>query len=220
MTLSEGLDGEYLPEQPQVCKNGRAHRVAKARMEPLTDSIFIDEEILNVDKTGSRIAEFYKDKCVFVTGATGFLGKILVEKLLRACEDLQTIYILIRDKKGKDIHTRMDEIYGDVVSETVLRVKVASAASRRLILLALLRFLRVIHRLLGNISGGEEFLRDLCVRAVRLLYGRRFASVGVLGSNGILEFREKIEGFRIQGGRRSFVSQKRWEFEIGAGTLT
>lgn len=83
--------------------------------EMVTDEIFVDETVLNVKTNGSKIVEFYRDKCVFVTGATGFLGKILVEKLLRASEDIQTIYILVRDKKGKDIHTRMDEIYGDVV---------------------------------------------------------------------------------------------------------
>lgn len=90
----------------------------KAEIQEPTNEIFVNDQILNVNKTGSKIVEFYKDKCVFVTGATGFLGKILVEKLLRACNEIQTIYILIRDKKGKDIHTRMDEIYNDVVSES------------------------------------------------------------------------------------------------------
>lgn len=80
------------------------------------EDVFVDEEVLGADAKGSRIAEFYRDKCVFVTGASGFLGKVLVEKLLRSCEDVQTVYVLIREKKGKDVHTRMDEIYGDVVS--------------------------------------------------------------------------------------------------------
>jgi fatty acyl-CoA reductase len=33
----------------------------------------------------SGIAEFYKKKSVFITGATGFIGKQLVEKLVRSC---------------------------------------------------------------------------------------------------------------------------------------
>lgn len=111
---------DYAPSEKKLynglrCKNSDDLNILE--QEILTEDIFINEEILNVNKDGSKIVEFYKDKCVFVTGASGFLGKILVEKLLRACEDIQTIYILIRDKKGKDIHTRMDEIYNDVVSE-------------------------------------------------------------------------------------------------------
>lgn len=31
----------------------------------------------------SNISDFYRDKVVFVTGGTGFIGKIVVEKLLR-----------------------------------------------------------------------------------------------------------------------------------------
>ncbi|XP_037911216.1 putative fatty acyl-CoA reductase CG5065 isoform X2 [Hermetia illucens] len=46
------------------------------------------------------ISEFYKDAVVFITGATGFLGKVLIEKLLRTCSDIKAIYIHIRPKRG------------------------------------------------------------------------------------------------------------------------
>lgn len=82
----------------------------------LTNEIFENKDLFNVPIKESKIVDFYRDKCVFITGATGFLGKILVEKLLRSCPDIQTIYILIRGKKGKDIHARMDEIYNNVVN--------------------------------------------------------------------------------------------------------
>lgn len=50
-----------------------------------------------------------------MTGGSGFLGKIIMEKLLRSCE-IDTIYVLIRSKKGKDIATRIEDIMNDVVS--------------------------------------------------------------------------------------------------------
>ena len=57
----------------------------------------------------SNIAEFYRDRSIFITGATGFMGKVLVEKLLRSCPDIKTIYLLMRPKKGQDIHHRFTE---------------------------------------------------------------------------------------------------------------
>lgn len=46
------------------------------------------------------IAEFYGGKNILITGATGFMGKVLVEKLLRDCGDVKCIYILVRMKRG------------------------------------------------------------------------------------------------------------------------
>ena len=58
----------------------------------------------------SEISEFYKDKSIFITGATGFLGKALIEKLLRNCYDIKKIYVLVRHKKGKAPAQRLNEI--------------------------------------------------------------------------------------------------------------
>lgn len=60
--------------------------------------------------------QFYQNKAVFLTGGTGFLGKVIMEKLLRSCQ-IDTIYVLIRSKKGKDIATRIEDIVNDVVSK-------------------------------------------------------------------------------------------------------
>ena len=59
---------------------------------------------------GSQIVKYYKGKSIFITGATGFLGKCLVEKLLRSCYDLEKIYILVRQKKGQTPAQRLNEI--------------------------------------------------------------------------------------------------------------
>ncbi|XP_056641055.1 putative fatty acyl-CoA reductase CG5065 [Diorhabda sublineata] len=56
------------------------------------------------------IKDFYRGKNVFITGGTGFLGKVLIEKLLRSCPDIGNIYMLIREKKGKSIEERMTHI--------------------------------------------------------------------------------------------------------------
>lgn len=53
----------------------------------------------------------FHEYLIFLTGGTGFLGKILIEKLLRSFPQIGTIYVLIRPKKGKDMKTRLDEFF-------------------------------------------------------------------------------------------------------------
>jgi fatty acyl-CoA reductase len=66
-----------------------------------------EDDIMSVT---SDIPGFFKGRCVFVTGGTGFMGKVLVEKLLRSCPDIATVYLLMRPKKGNDINIRHEEL--------------------------------------------------------------------------------------------------------------
>jgi long-chain acyl-CoA synthetase len=47
----------------------------------------------------STIQEYFNGKTVLVTGATGFLGKALIEKMLRSLPGLRRLYLLIRPKE-------------------------------------------------------------------------------------------------------------------------
>lgn len=60
----------------------------------------------------SPVAQFYGNRSVFVTGSTGFVGKILVEKLLRCCPSIQKIYLLIRSNPNNRTEDRLQEIVG------------------------------------------------------------------------------------------------------------
>lgn len=70
----------------------------------------------------SDIKKFYSGSSIFITGATGFLGKLAVEKLLRVCPDLKQIFILIREKKGKDVKQRVEEIFNEPVSSVLIHM--------------------------------------------------------------------------------------------------
>lgn len=48
-------------------------------------------------------------KSVFITGASGFLGKVLVEKLLRSCVAIDKVFVLIRGKRGKSSDERLED---------------------------------------------------------------------------------------------------------------
>ena len=56
------------------------------------------------------VGEFYEGKNVLVTGSTGYVGKLLLEKLLYSCEKINRIYCLIRDKNGHSAEERLNEI--------------------------------------------------------------------------------------------------------------
>ena len=70
----------------------------------------------SIEERQSSIQEFYSGTNVLITGGTGFVGKAVMEKLLRACPDINNIYLLIRGKKGKDPNTRLEEMFDDPVS--------------------------------------------------------------------------------------------------------
>ncbi|BES98847.1 Male sterility protein [Nesidiocoris tenuis] len=58
----------------------------------------------------SSIVDFYNGKSLFITGGTGLMGKVLIEKLLYACPGVDTIYFLVRPKRGKSIDLRTEEM--------------------------------------------------------------------------------------------------------------
>jgi len=75
----------------------------------------------------SSIPEFYKHRSIFLTGGTGFVGKALVEKLLRTCPELKNVYILIRPKPTQTASQRCElllknEIFSRVDSSQLSKV--------------------------------------------------------------------------------------------------
>lgn len=58
----------------------------------------------------ASIPEYYAGKSILITGATGFMGKVLVEKLLRSCPEVKAIYILVRPKAGQSMQQRVSDM--------------------------------------------------------------------------------------------------------------
>ncbi|KAE8741530.1 hypothetical protein FOCC_FOCC012914 [Frankliniella occidentalis] len=65
----------------------------------------------------SDLVNFYKGQNILITGATGFMGKVLLEKLLYTCHEVGTIYMLIRTKKGQQPEQRLDTIFDSPMFE-------------------------------------------------------------------------------------------------------
>ncbi|EDW68202.1 uncharacterized protein Dvir_GJ22673 [Drosophila virilis] len=73
----------------------------------------------------SNITEFYKNKTIFLTGGSGFLGKLIIEKLLRTTE-VERIYMLIRPKRGEQIQSRMAVLRSNFMFSELLKLKANS----------------------------------------------------------------------------------------------
>lgn len=118
--------------------------VTNRRMDP--------NEYINFDMpqqmTGPYIPipQFYNGRSIFITGGTGFMGKVsyyrfflspqpemnnlimimffflsffdqvLVEKLLRSCPGIKNIYLLMRPKRGQEVAVRLNELLNSPVS--------------------------------------------------------------------------------------------------------
>ena len=56
------------------------------------------------------IKRLYVGQTIFITGVSGFLGKALLEKLLRVAPNVDKIYVLLRPKKGRQPRERLETI--------------------------------------------------------------------------------------------------------------
>ncbi|EFX70381.1 hypothetical protein DAPPUDRAFT_61438 [Daphnia pulex] len=67
----------------------------------------------------SSIVEYYKGRSVFVTGATGFMGKVLVEKLLRSCPGIEHLYLLMRPFQDQSVLSRLQGLISNQIFDNV-----------------------------------------------------------------------------------------------------
>lgn len=57
----------------------------------------------------SQIVEFYAGKTLFLTGVTGFLGKILLAQIFQHCPDVKKVVCLIRGRQGVSASARFEK---------------------------------------------------------------------------------------------------------------
>jgi len=75
-------------------------------------------------ETTLSIPTFYSGRSIFITGASGYLGKALIEKLLRSCPDTREIFLLMRPKTNMCIEERLQQILANSASSIRETIKI------------------------------------------------------------------------------------------------
>ncbi|KAJ8688020.1 hypothetical protein QAD02_023815 [Eretmocerus hayati] len=86
-----------------------------AQLDQIYHNIDHDLDFVQSADEVSEIQKFYVDKSIFITGATGFMGKCLVEKLLRSCPRVKRLYLLMRESKKLSVEDRLNKYFEDKV---------------------------------------------------------------------------------------------------------
>ncbi|XP_043522255.1 putative fatty acyl-CoA reductase CG5065 isoform X1 [Frieseomelitta varia] len=108
----------------------------------------------------NSIGAFYDNTAILVTGATGFIGKGILEKLMRVCPNIAAIYVLIRPKKDQTIEQRFKELIDDPIYDSI-KVNHPSLLSR-------------IHLIQGDVSlpdlGLSPADRTMLIEKVNIVF--------------------------------------------------
>ncbi|XP_019448059.1 PREDICTED: probable fatty acyl-CoA reductase 4 [Lupinus angustifolius] len=66
-----------------------------------------------------NVSDFFKGKTILVTGATGFLAKVFVEKILRVQPDIKKLYLLVR---ASDPYLATQRLHNEIFKKDLFRV--------------------------------------------------------------------------------------------------
>lgn len=74
-------------------------------------------------KGWTSVSDFYANRSIFITGASGFLGKVLIEKLLHDCPEIKNIYILVRTKGTTQAQARKTQLLESQAFDRIRRIQ-------------------------------------------------------------------------------------------------
>uniref|UniRef100_A0A336LKC5 Fatty acyl-CoA reductase n=1 Tax=Culicoides sonorensis TaxID=179676 RepID=A0A336LKC5_CULSO len=97
----------------EICENYDESNHINEELVKKLAYLDMNKKLIKINKM-SEVVDFYRGKSIFLTGGTGFIGQIIIEKLLRCC-DVKEIFLLIRGKKDKTWQSRIQEILSDPV---------------------------------------------------------------------------------------------------------
>nr|XP_016459942.1 PREDICTED: fatty acyl-CoA reductase 3-like [Nicotiana tabacum] len=154
----------------------------------------------------SKIQQFLEGKIIFITGATGFLAKILVEKILRVQPNVKKLYLLVRASDTKSAKKRFYEEIMQTELFKVLREKIGAKNLNSLVE-------EKVFPVAGDISF-EDFgienseIKDEMFKEIEIIinsaattrFDERYdiaMNINVLGAVNVLKFAKRCEKVKI-----------------------
>ena len=84
-----------------VVKNFKFYNAQNESFTPYSKDI-IPPSVLN-----ASVSDTYINATVFLTGSTGFVGKVILEKMLRSLSSMKRVYVLVRPRKNQHPQDRL-----------------------------------------------------------------------------------------------------------------
>ena len=66
-----------------------------------------------------QVVKFYEGKTIFLTGTTGFVGKVVLEKILRALPGVRKVFVMQRPKRNKTVQERLNT---EILSSEIFQI--------------------------------------------------------------------------------------------------
>ena len=74
---------------------------------------------VHVNYHSRKTEPLFSGQNVFITGGTGYLGRVLIHKLLTYCPDIGNLYLLMRAKKGVKQEKRLEDMKAHFLFESL-----------------------------------------------------------------------------------------------------
>jgi fatty acyl-CoA reductase len=71
----------------------------------------------------SEISQYLSKQNIFLTGVTGFLGKVMLWKILKEAGETVKVYVLVRSSKDGNARKRVDDIFSCQIFDELLSTK-------------------------------------------------------------------------------------------------
>lgn len=109
LDLDFGVPGEHRISSEQTDTTSASKSPATIKSDPFNTISPFDTGKKKLEQQLTPVNRMFQGRSVFITGASGFIGRVLLEKLLRTYQGINRIYILMRCKKNQQPKERLQK---------------------------------------------------------------------------------------------------------------